>query len=219
MLMVTTTVGMLDGVHGHTSDLGPAVPLDSVLVVGSAGLEHGLVATTPTSDDADDGPVLRGVELLDAGGQLDPGAAGVGVVGDDGAVAAGGLGDLAAIAGLLLHGAGDGAFGHLSDGQDVADRQLSLLTAVDELAGGDALGGDHHLLPLPVLVGVVEDHPGQGSAAAWVVHDVLDETLDEAMPFGKVEGPELGGALSAGGDGGEDGAGALSLSTDDPSHF
>merc|ERR1719422_2049371 len=27
MLMVTTTVGMLDGVHGHTSDLGPAVPL------------------------------------------------------------------------------------------------------------------------------------------------------------------------------------------------
>ena len=27
VLMVTTTVGMLDGVHGHTSDLGPAVPL------------------------------------------------------------------------------------------------------------------------------------------------------------------------------------------------
>jgi len=219
MLMVTTTVGMLDGVHGHTSDLGPAVPLDSVLVVSSAGLEHGLVASTATSDDADDGPVLGGVELLDAGGQLDPGAAGVGVVGDDGAVAARGLGHLAAVAGLLLHGAGDGAFGHLSDGQDVADRQLSLLTAVDELAGGDAFGGDHDLLPLPVLVGVVEDHPGQGSAAAGVVHDVLDETLDEAMPFGKVEGPELGGAFSAGGDGGEDGAGALSLSTDDPSHF
>merc|ERR1719220_1412454 len=75
MLMVTTTVGILDGVHGHTSDLGPAVSLDSVLVVSSAGLEHGLVATTATSDDADDGPVLGGVELLDAGGQLDPGAA------------------------------------------------------------------------------------------------------------------------------------------------
>merc|ERR1712203_949024 len=107
MLMVTTTVGMLDGVHGHTSDPGPAVPLDSVLVVSSAGLEHGLVATTATSDDA--------------------------------------------------------------------DRELSLLTAVDELAGGDAFGGDHDLLPLPVLVGVVEDHPGEGSAAAGVVHDVLDE--------------------------------------------
>merc|ERR1719450_1668822 len=66
MLMVTTTVGMLDGVHGHTSDLGPAVPLDAVLVVSAAGLEHGLVAPTATSDDADDGPVLAWVELLDA---------------------------------------------------------------------------------------------------------------------------------------------------------
>merc|ERR1712018_877425 len=159
MLMVTTTVGMLDGVHGHTSDLGPAVPLDSVLVVSSAGLEHGLVATTATSNDADDGPVLGGVELLDAGGQLDPGSAGVGVMGDDGAVAAGSLGHLTAVTSLLPHGAGDGAFRHLSDGQDVTDRKLSLLTAVDELAGGDAFRGDHDFLSLPVLVGVVEDHP------------------------------------------------------------
>jgi len=219
MLMVTTTVGMLDGVHGHTSDLGPAVPLDSVLVVSSAGLEHGLVATTATSDDADDGPVLGGVELLDAGGQLDPGSAGVGVVGDDGAVAAGSLGDLAAVAGLLLHGASDGTLRHLSDGEDVTDVELSLLTAVDELTGGDTLGGDHDLGSLPVLVRVVEGDPSEGSTTAGVVHDVLDETLDESMPLGKVEGPELGGTLSSGGDGGEDGAGALSLSTDDPSHF
>ena len=28
VLMVTTTVGMLDGVHGNTSNLGPAVPLN-----------------------------------------------------------------------------------------------------------------------------------------------------------------------------------------------
>ena len=28
MLMVTTTVGMLHGVHSHTSHSGPAVPLD-----------------------------------------------------------------------------------------------------------------------------------------------------------------------------------------------
>merc|ERR1711963_231827 len=160
MLMVTTTVGMLDGVHGHTSDLGPAVPLDSVLVVSTASLEHGLVASTATSDHADDGPVLGGVELLDAGGQLDPGSASVGVVGDDGAVAAGSLGHLTAVTGLLLHGASHGAFRHLSDGQDVTDRKLSLLTAVDELAGGDAFRGNHDLLSLPVLVGVVEDHPG-----------------------------------------------------------
>merc|ERR1711963_941471 len=159
MLMVTTTVGMLDGVHGHTSDLGPAVPLDSVLVVSTASLEHGLVASTATSDHADDGPVLGGVELLDAGGQLDPGSAGVGVVGDDGAVAAGSLGHLAAVAGLLLHGASDGAFRHLSDGQDVTDGKLGLLTAVDKLTSSNTFRGDHDLGPLPVLVRVVEGDP------------------------------------------------------------
>merc|ERR1719210_2135182 len=52
MLMVTTTVGMLDGVHGHTSDLRPAVPLDSVLVVRTTSLQHGLVDTTTTGHNA-----------------------------------------------------------------------------------------------------------------------------------------------------------------------
>lgn len=31
MLVVTTTVGMIDGVHGNTTSLGPAVALDSEL--------------------------------------------------------------------------------------------------------------------------------------------------------------------------------------------
>ena len=35
MLVVTTTVGMLDGVLGNTTDLGPAVALDGVLVVST----------------------------------------------------------------------------------------------------------------------------------------------------------------------------------------
>merc|ERR1712203_867337 len=50
-----------------------------MLMVTTLPRSHGLVATTATSDDADDGPVLGGVELLDAGG----------------------LGHLAAVAGLL----------------------------------------------------------------------------------------------------------------------
>merc|ERR1711992_384297 len=121
MLMVTTTVGMLDRVHAHTTDLGPAVPLDLVLVVRAAGLQDGLVDTTAASDDADGGTVGRGDDLLGAGGQLDPGPLGVGVVGDHDGVVAGGTGDTATVAALLLKVGDDGTLRHVADGHDVAD--------------------------------------------------------------------------------------------------
>ena len=84
--------------------------------------------------------------LLVAGGELDTGLLGVGVVGDDGGEVAGSASHLAAVAGLLLEVGDDGSLGHLADGHDVADRQLGLLAAVDELAGVHALDGDHQLL-------------------------------------------------------------------------
>ena len=63
VLVVTTTVGMLNGVLGNTTDLGPAVALDGVLVVGTASLEEGLVDTSTTGDDTD-GSSASGVKDL-----------------------------------------------------------------------------------------------------------------------------------------------------------
>ena len=57
MLMVTTTMGMLNGVHSNTTNLGPGVTLDLVFVVGTSGLKHGLVDTASTGDHADHGAV------------------------------------------------------------------------------------------------------------------------------------------------------------------
>ena len=55
VLMVTTTMGMLDGVHGNTSDAGPVLLLGMGLVVGSVRLEEGLVAPLATGDNTDHG--------------------------------------------------------------------------------------------------------------------------------------------------------------------
>ena len=63
MLMVTTTVGMLNGVHGNTSNLGPAVTLHFVFVVCPTGLQHGLVNTTTSGDNSDHGAISRGNHL------------------------------------------------------------------------------------------------------------------------------------------------------------
>ena len=64
---------------------------------------------------------------------------------DDDARVAGGLGNLTAVANLHLNGAACGTFGHLADGEHVANVKGSLGSAVDGLAGGGALGGDEGL--------------------------------------------------------------------------
>jgi len=102
MLMVTTTVGMLDWILGDTSNLWPAVSLHAELVVGSACFEHWLVDSSTAGDETEHGTVSAAVELLDAGWQLDSGLAGVAVMGDNGAVSTGSLGDLASVTRFLL---------------------------------------------------------------------------------------------------------------------
>merc|ERR1712072_1523231 len=77
MLMVTTTVGMLDWILGDTTHLGPAVSLHAELVVGATGLQHWLVNSSAASDETERRTVSAGVQLLDAGWELDSGSAGV----------------------------------------------------------------------------------------------------------------------------------------------
>ena len=158
MLVVTTTVRVLHRVHRHTTNLGPGVALHLELVVVGARLEHGLVAATAARNLADGGAAAGRDGLLGAGGKLDAGEAGVGVVGDENAVLAGSLGEDAAVAELLLHVADDGTLGHGADGEDVANHELSLLAAVEELTGVGALGRDEELLVVLEALGVAESH-------------------------------------------------------------
>jgi hypothetical protein len=44
---------MVNGVHGNTTSLGPAVALDSELMLGARSLKEGLVGTTTSSNDTD----------------------------------------------------------------------------------------------------------------------------------------------------------------------
>ena len=193
---------MVDGVHGNTTSLGPAVALDSELMLGTRGLEEGLVGTATASDDADHATGVAVDDLLGAGGELDTGLALVGVVADDGDVVAGGAAESAAVAGLLLDVGDDGTLGDGAEREDVADGQGGLLAGVDELAGVHALVGDEGLLVLLELVGVAEDDLGEGRTTAGVVDDVLDYAPYVTVSLGVVEGSELGGSLSQAGDAG-----------------
>lgn len=125
VLVVTTTKGVVNGVHGHTTDTGPAVALRLELVVGTAGLEEGLVNAATAGNETNHGAASGGEDLLGARGELDAGLASVGVVCNDGGVVARRTGDAAAVAGLLLNVADDGTLGEDANGEDVSDGEGS----------------------------------------------------------------------------------------------
>uniref|UniRef100_A0A0D9Y0J5 Uncharacterized protein n=1 Tax=Leersia perrieri TaxID=77586 RepID=A0A0D9Y0J5_9ORYZ len=72
VLVVTSSVGMIDRVHGHTTHLRPAVPLHPVLVVGVPCLEHWLLSPASAGNLADHGTAAAGDNLLGTRGELDP---------------------------------------------------------------------------------------------------------------------------------------------------
>lgn len=64
MLVVTTTVRVIDGVHSNTTSTGPRVPLGTHGVVLPTGLKEGLVDTSTTGDDTDNSSATRADDLL-----------------------------------------------------------------------------------------------------------------------------------------------------------
>ena len=52
MLLVTTTMGMVDWVHSDTSNHGPPISLCLVLVVSVGSLEEGLVGSLTACNNA-----------------------------------------------------------------------------------------------------------------------------------------------------------------------
>lgn len=211
-------MGMLDGIHRNTSDSGPAVALNLVLVVLVTGLHDGLIDSATTSNHADHGSAGAVQSLSGTRGQSDSGLATVlGVTDNDGG-AAGGLDQRTAVADLALQVAHDGTLGDLVDREHVTDGELSALAAVDELTAVHTLGGDEVSLDQLVPVRVSEHNASNRRTSARIVHNLSDDTLDVPVSLGEVVGSQLGSSLSVSGNSLEDARGTLTLSTNYSSH-
>ena len=102
----------------------------------------------------------------------------------------------------------------LTNWHDVSDGKLGLLSAVDELAGVHALGGHEQLLPDLVTIRITEMDNSQRGTTTGVMDNIFDDSLDVAVTFGVIYGPEFGGSLAALGVRCEDGASTLTLGSE-----
>jgi len=219
VLVITTTVGMLDGIHSNTTNLGPRVALDAVLVVTAACLEHGLFGTTTTSNLADHGTAVAADNLLLARGELDTGDVGIGVVCNDDGIVTRAAGHGTTVTSALLDVADDGTFRHGANGLDITDVEASTLSAVEVLSRVDTLGSNEELLLLLEANGVSEFNLGQGGTTARIVQELSDYTADITVALILIQNTELGGSLSVGIVGFEDGPTTLTLRANDATHL
>ena len=103
MLMVTTTMGMLDGVHSNTSNSGPVSLLGVTLVVGAVGSEEGLVSSLTTSDDTNHSSATSEDGFTDTGWESDSSLLAIFGVTDHDSGGTGGTGESATVTELGLN--------------------------------------------------------------------------------------------------------------------
>jgi len=218
VLVVTTTVRVLNRIHRAATDLRPAVSLHAVLVEVVTSLENRLVHSTSSCNDAHNGAARRRDGLPRTGWETDTRLLSIVRVAHDHARGARGTCHTSTVGSLLLAHRDDCTLRHLGQWHDIADRQLRLRTTVHELACMSTLDGWDKLLGQFVAVRIMEDYFGERRTTAWVVDDLLDKALDISMALNVVDCAHLHGADPVLGLGGEDQALALSLGTNDTTH-
>jgi len=219
VLLVTTTVGVINRVHGNTTDVGPLVSLSLVLVERTASLEDGLISSATARYEADGSSVgvLQG--HLGSRGHAHSGDTLVLILSHNHGIVTRRLRELSAVARLGLHVADHSSLGDRSKRKDVADGEGSLLSGIDELTGVKTLGGNYQAILALKPVGVLELDASQGGTTALVVEDFGDDALRVPVALSEILTLVSDSTRSASGVGPEDGALTLSLILNSFSHF
>ena len=181
MLMVTTTVNVINRIHSHTTSSGPRISLDAVFVEGTPGLQDRFIDTSASSDDTDHSSRSAGNNLLCARRELQSGLSLIGIMSNDDDIVSRCASQGTAVADLLLDVGYDGSLGHGAQGEDVADGQVSLLAGVDELASVHSLVGDEGFCAEFVAVRITEGDFGERRTSAGVVENLLDDATEVAV--------------------------------------
>jgi len=211
VLMVTSSVGMLYGVLSYTTNLGPAVTLDGVLVVGVSSLEKGLIGTSTSGNNTNLGTDTGRNGLLSSRGKTKTGGSLILIVGYYNSECSRSTSEGTTVTNLSLNVAHDGSLRYRGERKDVSYGKSSLLSAVNVLSRVHTLSGDHKLIVPLEAVGIEELNLGHRSTTTRIVKDLLYNSLDVSVLLGVINGTKLYSSLASAGVCLEDGGLTLPL--------
>lgn len=188
---------MLYRILGNTTNSGPAVSLDGILVVSTSSLEQGLVRSASASDNTNLSSDCGGNRLLSSRRKTETSGALLVIVRDNDGEGTRPTSKGTAVSQLGLDVADNGTFRYRREGKDVANSEGGLLSAVHKLSRVHAFGADKNLIVALVVVGIAELDLGNGGTSTRVMEDFLDDTTDVSMLLGVVERTELDRTLAS----------------------
>jgi hypothetical protein len=218
VLMVTTTMRMLDGVHSDTSNSGPVLLLCLGFVVSVDGSQERLITPLSTGDNTNHSSAGSLDGFTNTGRKLDSGLAAIFGVTDDDTGGSGSTGEGTSVSEFGLNVGNNSAFGHGVDGKDVSNLEGGFLSSIDEHTSVHALDGDEVFSSELVLVHVSELNLSERGSTTGIVDNILDDSLDVALSLSEIKCSELGGCHSLVCVSSEDSAASVSLSSDASSH-
>jgi hypothetical protein len=194
--MVTSSVRMLDGILRNSTNLGPAVALDGIFVVGISGLQQRLIGTATTGDDTNLRSDRRGHGFLSTRRQTHTSGSLLFIVRDDNRKGSRAASKGTTVSLLGLNVANNGSLGNNIQGQDIAYSQGSLLSAIDKLTSVHAFCADKEFVISLETVGIQKLNLGNGSTTTRVMKNLLDDSTNVTSLFGIVDRTELDGTLT-----------------------
>jgi len=196
MLVISSSMGMLYGILSNSTNLGPAITLDGVFVVGISGLEKGLVGTSTSGNNTDLGTDTRRNSLLSSRWKTKTGGSLVLIVGYNYSEGSGSTGESTTVTNFGLNVTDDGSLRYGGNGKDISYSEGGLLSAVNVLSSVHTLGGEHELIVPLVTVGVQELNFGNGGSTTRVVKDLLYNSLDVSVLLGVIDVTKLDSSLT-----------------------
>lgn len=123
VLVITTTVRMVHGIHCNTPSLWPRVSLDAVLVEGPSGLQEGLINDSTRGNDSNGSTAVGIQDLFGPRGQFHTGLSLVDIVGNDSRIVSSDTGHGPTVSYFFLNVANDCALWHGREREDISNRQ------------------------------------------------------------------------------------------------
>jgi len=196
MLLVTTTEGMVNGIHGNSSNSRPSLSESLHLVVNSTSLKDRLIDSFSGGNQTNHGSSVTSEGLSGTRGKLDSGLAKIIGVTDDGSGGTGASGQFTLITRLGFDVTDGSTFGDLVDGEDVTGGEGSFMTAVNVLSSVHAFDSQEVGSLESILIRISESNSGEGSTTAGIVEDLSDDTLDVTVLLSEIENSESSGGDS-----------------------
>ncbi len=187
MLVVTTSVWMIDWVHSHTSHSWESLAQSLELVEKCTSLHDGLFVSASACNYTNCGSAKTWNGLSGTGWESDSGSASVIRVSNNGGISSWASGISSFITNSRLNIANGGTFRDSVDWKDVSSWYSRLSAGEDVLSAVSSFSGKEVLSVVFVFVRVSEIDFNEWTSTSWIVKDSSDNALDVAFSFDEIE--------------------------------